>query len=431
MARDLAFRLAQAQSRNRLPSLSAAVARESDELLAVRLGTSPEPAADTQYRIGSITKTFTAVLVLQLRDAGLLRLDDPVGEHVPGTPLGGLSIRDLLAHIAGLRREPIGDFWEASPGRTWEQLRAGLDAGDARLPSRRVHHYSNLGYALLGQAVERLRGMPWAGALTRHVLAPLELHDTSWAPREPYAVGLRVHPFADNVTPEPLHDTLAMGPAGQLWSTPGDVCRWGRFLADPVEDVLAPGTVEEMCHPVVLEDLDAWTRGYGLGLQLFRRGDRVLVGHGGSMPGFIAGLAVHRGAKVSAAVCTNAWWATSGAGLACDLVVGVLDGDPVPPATWVPTDVPEELAELLGTWWWRGVQLVAFVADGALHLVPAGESREDADRYEPIAPDLFVGVSGGDRGEHLRVLRDAQGRARSLDLATYVLTREPDEPGGP
>lgn len=408
-----------------MPSLSAAVARDGSEELTAGLGL-PEPTADTQFRIGSITKTFTAVLVLQLRDAGRLRLDDPLGDHVPDTPLGSLALRDLLAHLSGLRREPGGDFWEAAPGRAWDELRAGIDAHDVRLPARRVHHYSNLGYALLGQVVERLRGMSWVDALNRHVLAPLDLRDTGHLPRPPYAPGLRVHPFADTVTPEPVPDTLAMAPGGQLWSTPADLCRWGGFLADPVADVLAPDTVEEMCAPAVLTDLDAWTRGYGLGLELFRRGDRVLVGHGGSMPGFIAGLAVNRRARVSAAICTNAWWSTDGAGLAGDLVTAVLDGDPVLPPAWIPSAIPEGLEELLGSWWWRGVQTVAFVADGALHLRPAAADRDAAGRYEQVAPDLFVGVSGYDRGEHLRVVRDEHGRVRHLDRATYVLTRELD-----
>lgn len=434
LARDLRRRLADAQRDARLPSLSAVVTRSGEPELRAAFG-APEPAGDLQFRIGSITKTFTAVLVLQLRDEGRLRLDDQVGEHVPETAVGDLLIRDLLSHVSGLRREPEGAFWEAAPGRPAHELLDAVRPDDKVLPSRRAWHYSNVAYGLLGLVVERRRSLPYADALRQRILDPLGLDDTSYLPRAPFATGLRVHPFADAVVPEPAVDTRAMAPAGQLWSTPGDLCRWGTFLADPVEEVLAPATVDEMCAPVVLDDPETWAGGAGLGLQLFRCGERVLVGHGGSMPGFVAGLAVARRAQVAAAVCANAWQGIDAAGLACDLVTGVLDGDPVLPEPWAPTRIPPGLEQLLGIWWWRGVQVVAYAADGALHLGRAPAPRgPGAVRYQPhpTEPDAFVAVSGWDQGECLRVQRDLDGGITCLDAATFLLTRDPDDPrGGP
>ncbi|HEY8341180.1 MAG TPA: serine hydrolase domain-containing protein [Egibacteraceae bacterium] len=122
-------RLREAQRRLRLPTLSAAVAVPGAAPLALGIG-EPPPAPDLQYRIGSITKTFTAVLVFQQRDAGRLALDDPVGRHLPDTPLGHLRLRDLLGHRSGLRTEPPAPFWEAAPGRSREALLAGLRADD-------------------------------------------------------------------------------------------------------------------------------------------------------------------------------------------------------------------------------------------------------------------------------------------------------------
>src|SRR5687767_1873640 len=75
------------------------------------------PTVDTQYRIGSITKPFTAVLVMRLRDEGVLDLGDRVDKHIPGTAVGDRTIRELLAHSGGLAAEPPGPWWERSPGK--------------------------------------------------------------------------------------------------------------------------------------------------------------------------------------------------------------------------------------------------------------------------------------------------------------------------
>ncbi len=296
------------------------------------------------------------------------------------------------------------------------------------VPSRRAFHYSNVAYGLLGLAVERLRGGSYEEVVRRQLLDPLELRRTSYLAAAPAATGLRVHPFADLVTEEPATDTRAMAGAGQLWSTPDDLCRWGTFLSDPPPEVLAPATAEEMAEPLTIVDPERWTTGHGLGLQLFRRGERVYVGHGGSMPGFLAGLAVSRSTGVVAAVCTNAWQSIDGAGLAGDLVTDVLEGDPEPPPPWTPAPLPAPFAELLGTWWWRGLELKVAVSGGALVLGPASDTEGTrGSRYEMASPDLLVGVDGGNRGERLRVVRDAQGGVDHLELATYRLTRTLDD----
>ena len=101
-----------------------------------------------------------------------------------------------------------------------------------------------------------------------------------------------------------------MAPAGQLWSTVTDMAKWAAFLTDPAPAVLARETVDEMCAPVVISDLESWTGGYGLGLQLYRVGERVFVGHGGSMPGYVAQLAVHRRSRLGVIAFANSYGLT-------------------------------------------------------------------------------------------------------------------------
>jgi len=121
-----------------------------------------EPTLHTQYRIGSITKSFTAVLLLQLRDAGRLDLDDRLDQHLPGISHGDATLRRMLAHLSGLQREavggPGGEVWETLEDPEREALLAGFEQAGKVLPPGRRWHYSNLAYSLLGEVVARRAG---------------------------------------------------------------------------------------------------------------------------------------------------------------------------------------------------------------------------------------------------------------------------------
>src|SRR5699024_3430370 len=116
----------------------------------------PPATVDTQYRIGSITKTFTAVLVMQQRDAGAVSLQDRVGDHLPGTGYDEVTVAQLLSHTGGLPAETAGPWWERTAGLPWQELLGQLPT--AVLPAGHRHHYSNLGYAVLGQLLTELTG---------------------------------------------------------------------------------------------------------------------------------------------------------------------------------------------------------------------------------------------------------------------------------
>src|SRR5690606_27953087 len=138
--------------------------------------------ADSQFRIGSVTKTFTAVLVMQARDDGLLDLDDPIGRFLDVPAHGEATVRRLLSHTSGLQREPYGDVWDNLRTPDVARLLADLARAERVLPPARRFHYSNLAMALLGQAVARLRGGTWAEVVQDRILAPLGLTHTTVAP---------------------------------------------------------------------------------------------------------------------------------------------------------------------------------------------------------------------------------------------------------
>ncbi|MCW3840865.1 beta-lactamase family protein [Micromonospora yasonensis] len=428
-ARAVDTLVSRAQAEGRGPSLALGVVRDGELAHVALAGDTPRPDADLQYRIGSISKTMTAVLVMQQRDAGRLSLDDPLDKHLPGTPVGALTVRQLLGHASGLQREPDGQWWERTEGADLATLLAGLTTDKIAHPPHHVYHYSNLAYGLLGGALERIAGTPWAELLRERLLEPLGMRRTTYHPTEPYARGYVVHPWHETLREEPRTDTGAMAPAGQLWSTVEDLGRWAAFLADPDPRLLAPATLTEMCAPVVISDLDSWTGGHGLGVELYRVGERVYVGHGGSMPGYVAGLAVHRPSRTGVVDFANSYGLSRGhhiVGLAREVLTRVLDAEPPAPTPWRPAGPPPaELAELTGRWWWMG-QEYEFRPDASGDLL-AGTAGRPALRFTPEGPDRWRGRSGSQDGEILTVIRDGSGRPVALDIATFVFTRTPDQ----
>src|SRR6266581_2673037 len=168
----------EAQRDSRLPSLTAAVFRggkvewsQATGLGDVEAGT--QTAVDTQYAVASITKTFTATAVMQLRDEGKLDLDDPLERHLPDIPHGALPLRRMLAHASGLQREPPGEVWESLVFPEAEELLTLLPEAEQVLPGAAAWHYSNLAYALLGQVVARIVGKPFREHVEEQLLQPL------------------------------------------------------------------------------------------------------------------------------------------------------------------------------------------------------------------------------------------------------------------
>ena len=229
-----------------------------------------EATPDTQYRIGSITKTFTAVAIMQLCAAGALDLDDRLEQHIEGIANGSPTIRRLLSHLSGLQRE-AGEMFVTGESPTEEQLIASMRDVEFVLRPGESHHYSNLAFALLGQVVARRSGPPYMEYVDERIIGPLGLERTTWLPQAPKAQGYLVDEYARTVWPEPETDLAATASAGQLWSTVGDLGRWAAFLAAGNDDVLDARLVEEMWFPQVMYDPDEWMLAWGLGLMLYKR----------------------------------------------------------------------------------------------------------------------------------------------------------------
>jgi CubicO group peptidase (beta-lactamase class C family) len=434
--RALLHRIAVAQRDGRAPSLAAAVLRGGRTVWNGSRSCAGEehaPTPEVQFRIGSITKTFVAVQVLRLRDEGVLDLADPLGRHLPDTGddrADQLTIASLLSHTSGLAAETPEPWWERTSGELRPTLPELLPEPALRHPSGRRFHYSNTGFALLGALVARLRGAPWEQTLRAELLEPLALRRTSLLPEAPHAGGWAVHPWADVMLPEPLTDTGLMAPAGQLWSTTADLCRWAAFLTAGDPAVLSRDTLEEMRAPLA-PAAGAPSESWGLGLQLAQRGEGFLFGHGGSMPGFLAALWIDPEQELAAVVLANC---TSGpaVGATCqDLLRIVAEREPRLPEPWRPLAadaVRPELLDLLGTWYWGPAPFaLRLTADRGLELRPLS-AQGRGSRFRERPDGGWTGLDDYYAGERLRPVRDADGNPTHLDLGSFVFTREPYSP---
>jgi len=336
----------EAQKAGRLPSLAAAVFRAGEVVWSDAVGLADveeqtEATPDTQYAVASITKTFTAASVFQQRDEGKLELDEPLSRYLPEAAHGSPTLRRMLAHASGLQREPPGEVWETLEFPAEEELLARLGEAEQVLGGGAAWHYSNLAYALLGHVVARVSGTPFRDYVAERLLSPLGLTRTTWGPEAPAAKPYFVEPYSDAVRREPELELGGKGGESGLYSTVGDLARWGSFLVDPDEAVLGPQSVAEMHELQIMAEPD-WTLGWGLGIGLVRRGERIFGGHTGGFPGFLSMLVYSRRDRVGAVVLTNSgrWPKLSETGLA--LAEAALEQLTPELEPWVPEEPPPE-----------------------------------------------------------------------------------------
>jgi CubicO group peptidase (beta-lactamase class C family) len=357
---------------------------------------------------------------MTLVDEGKVGLDDQLAKYVPTAGDRPLTVRRLLSHASGLQREPLGHVWETFEFPTMDELLGSLDEAEQVLETGAWFHYSNLAYALLGQVVAEASGTPYERFVQERLLGPVGLARTGFESTEPAARGYYVDPHSGVLRPEAhLRRIDGVSAAGDVWSTTGDLCRWGGWLRD-----------REPMHAVqIMADTTSWLLAWGLGLILYRRGDRIFYGHDGAMPGHLASLVCSRDEDVQTCVLTNS---STGAGavmeLALKLAETAIEENPRVPELWRGHEQPPpEIEELLGTWWEEGEEVLFLWRDGHLEArIPGAPPRVKPSVFEPEGPDLYRVATGRERGERLEVVRDESGAIVKLYWATYPLTRRPE-----
>jgi CubicO group peptidase (beta-lactamase class C family) len=415
-------RLLAERQADRLPSVAAAVTRDGEAVWAGAVGSANYAEArdatpETQYRIGSITKTFTAVAIMQQRAEGKLDLDDRLEQHIEGIENGSPTIRRLLAHLSGLQRE-AGEMFVTGESPTEDDLIASMRDVEFVLRPGQSHHYSNLAFALLGQVVARKSGRPYMSYVDERILQPLGLERTTWLPQAPAAQGYLVDEYARTVWVEAETDLAGTAAAGQLWSTVGDLGRWAAFLASGHDDVLAAEFVEEMWFPQVMYDPADWALAWGLGLMLYNHGGRIYAGHGGAMAGHLAAICVDRVTKTGAAALTNSGTRGNMDMHALALAAKTIELWPAEIETWHPEgEPPDDVRPLLGRWWSEGNEFVFWWQGGTLRARIATAAPGKGETTFARDGDGWIAAKGRERGEPLR--RDGD----RMIWAGYAFTR--------
>lgn len=310
-----------------VPGVSVAFVRDQQVLFSGGYGyadvSRQKPAtASTIYSICSISKLFTSVATLQLRDAGKLRLDDPVAKHLPWFNIKQtypereeITVEGLLTHASGLPRESEWPYWTGPdfPFPTHEQIVARLGQQETLYPAEQYFQYSNLGLSLAGEIVAAESGMPYADYVTRNILVPLGL--TSTTPEMPeaergkrLAVGYGKLGRGTERAPLAFFQARGIAPAAGYASTAEDLARFAMWqfkqLTTNGYDVLKANTLREMQRPHFVDP--SWNTTYGLGFAVWRSGDKTFVGHGGSCPGYQTYLLIKPDERIATVSMTNA-----------------------------------------------------------------------------------------------------------------------------
>jgi CubicO group peptidase (beta-lactamase class C family) len=310
-----------------IPGISAGVVHDQQLLWGEGFGYADRerktPATpETVYSICSISKLFTSIGVMQLRDAGKLRLDDPVQRHLPWFDIRrtdpeapGITVEGLLTHSSGLPRESAHAYW-TGPDFTFptrEQIIERLSSQETLYPAERYYQYSNLGLTLAGEVVAAASGEPYAEYVRRNILEPLELRGTT--PEMPaHGAGNRLATGYSAITRQgtrvPVEPFTARGiaPAAGFASTVEDLARFAswqfRLLEEGGDEVLDANALRKMQRVHWVDpDFEA-TR--GLGFSVWRNDGKTFVGHGGSCPGYRTQLLLRPEERVSTIFMANA-----------------------------------------------------------------------------------------------------------------------------
>ena len=273
----------------------------------------------TLYRVASLTKTFTATAVMQLRDAGKLQLDDRVSTYLPWFEVQGetgeapITIRELMTHTSGLTRDGTTTYWTDFNFPARDELVAGLASEPLSFPPATRLKYSNLAVSIEGELVAAVSGESYEDYITRRILIPLGMKDSTIA-QKPDAAGLLATGYGRRLPDGtralfPYIDAKGITPAAGLAANVEDLAKFVslQFREDrPASGnpVLKGSSLREMHRMQWM--LPNWKAGWALGFSTYRQGDATFIGHGGSYPGYITSMRISPADKIGIIVLTNA-----------------------------------------------------------------------------------------------------------------------------
>jgi len=289
---------------------------------------------DSRFRIASITKTYTAVMIFQLVEEGKLKLTDHIDKFFPQLPNASkITIEHILYHRSGIPELAAGNGWMAEP-RTREEILAVIQKGQPLFEPGSEHSYSNTGYILLGYILEKIDGKPYSEILARRITDKIGLKNTYAGTGKPDVDKNESLSYAYLGTwrEMPEMDLSIPGGAGAIISTPTDMCMFIHALFEG-----------KLISKANLERMQTMHDGEGMGMESFSFSGHTLYGHTGGSNVAGSWLAYEPGEKLAMAYLTN-----SKIYPVKDIVAGVFDiywNKPYEVPTFAAYEVSEELLD--------------------------------------------------------------------------------------
>jgi CubicO group peptidase (beta-lactamase class C family)/D-alanyl-D-alanine dipeptidase len=377
--------------------------------------------AHTVYRVGSVSKLFTDIGIMQMVEAGKISLNAPVGQYIPDFHPQNqfarpITLRELMSHRSGLLREPpVGNYFDPSEP-TLEATVRSMNSTQLVYEPGTHSKYSNAGIAVVGYTLQELNQQSFPEYLKRAVLAPLGMNESAFAAEPELMRNLaKAYMWSYDGTkfPAPTFQ-LGLAPAGCMYSTVTDLAQFLMVLFNggrtPKAQVLRPETLEQMWTPQFAKPGEK--TGFGVGFQLAQLDGHRVIGHGGAIYGFATEVVGMPDEKLGVVTVTTADAANAVtnavAKQALRMMVALRSGKPLP--TFANTKpVPAELARKLAGRYGTGDDAIDLMErEGTLHMLPVrggfeSELRMSGDALVPdgrldIDPNRkYISVDGGIR----------------------------------
>jgi CubicO group peptidase (beta-lactamase class C family)/D-alanyl-D-alanine dipeptidase len=363
----LATKAEQARIDHEIPALAIALVAEGRVIWARGFGWADSAAgrpatAATLFRAGSVSKPFTALGVLRLVERGRLALDSPVTAVLPGVAAGA-TVRQLLAHRAGMQREPsVGHYLDAT-SPSLAATAASLRGRPPVFPPGTRFKYSNAGFAVAGHLIERVSGEPFPAWMQREVLAPLGMHASGFAP-DTLTLAAAVTVTAEGRRLPAPRFALGEAPAADLATSALDLGSAVAALLQrrgPVSGATLDSMWQPQFSPATLH------AGYGLGFRVSALDGRRRIGHSGAVHGFVSELALLPEAGVGVVVLASRDLATAVAATLATDALRLLLGSAPDTARSLP--LPDSVAARLTGRWASGSDTLRIRRRGALTVL--------------------------------------------------------------
>ncbi len=419
----------------KLPGIAVGIVKDQDLLWGAGfgytdLGNKQPSQTNTIYSICSISKLFTSISIMQLRDAGKLSLEDKISDILPWFTIqqkyedsGPITVRSLLTHSAGLPRQSNYPYWTGPDFNfpSIEEIKAQMNDLETLYPASTFFQYSNFGMSILGAVVAELSGMSFEDYVNKNILEVLDLNDTRPSmPKEllkgQLATGYGALDRVGGRKELDLFYTKGVTAAAGFTSTVEDLAKFAswqfRLLENGGEEILKSSTLKEMQRVHWMEP--NWKLAWGLGFTVRQNNGQTVVGHGGSCPGFRTQLSLTPKKKMAYIVMVNAGGVNTGRFIEgmSSVISKALDADY--------QEIPDgmNLEDYAGTYnaqpWSSETVILPWYGDLAVLRLPSSNPSSFM-LLKHIEGDTFQRKrSDGELGEKVVFERDANGKVTKM-----------------